>query len=300
MSDIQITISGTKTEGKDKIKMIDSLTLYNEAVILQKTNLENKNKLQESVKKSYLQILTTVFHELITKRNSPLISVICMKNRIDFNGENFNIDLDKPRSLSCFESSGDMYYILYGLNTIFSKDLNACEHIFETIKKSIFNNTKFDPRELKSHLKKLDTNLEKFSSKENSAPKIQSESEETLIQNLSNITSNRKADDEKIIDELTKIQVTMQNSLKQISELRDDIDFRNVQEPINQLIQLYYKLDEILKYPPQEDDYEKLVKRCESFLQYIIQSLESLGVEISENPDENKKIGFVYKGKTMN
>ena len=279
--------------------MTDSLTMYNEAISLQKTNLENRNKLQESVKKSYLQILTTVFHELITKRNSSLISVMCMKNRIDFNGENFNTDIDKPRALTCFESSGDMYYILYGLNTLFSKDLNACEHIFETIKKSVFNNTKFDFRELKGHLKKIDSDLENFSTKEISAPKIQDDSEETLTQSLGNIAQKLKADDEKIIGELTKIQTTMQNSLKQISEIRDNVEFRNMQEPVNQLIQLYRKLDETLKYPPQEDGYKELIKLCKDFLQYITQSLEMLGVEIAENPDDNKKIEFTYKGKVI-
>ena len=114
----------------------------------------------------------------------------------------------------------------------------------------------------------------------------------------------------------------MQNSLKQIADIRDDLDFRTMKEPINQLIQLYEKLNDTLKRHPQENGYDKLIKRCNSFLKYLIQSLEMLGVEIINNtgeifnPDKNKtsndenfspnsivtkinKAGFIYKGQII-
>lgn len=321
--------------------MTDSLTLYNEALNLQKANLGNKNALQASVKNSYLQILTTVFYELITKKNSPLISAMCRNNQINFDVENFEIDLRIPRTVNCHESSGDMYYVLYGLNTIASKDLNACDRIFDSIKMTVFNNARFDIgnfRELRNNLKSIDTQLKEFLSKENSVPEIQvaeiktEESSENLSQNLNNISQSRKNDDEKIIAEIKKLQSTaqlelktIQDSLKKIAEIRDEIDFRSMKEPVNQLIQLYYKLDDNLKRHPQEDiekGYTSLIKRCERFLEYITQSLKMLGVEVIDNtgeifnPDKNKfaegatnsldsivtkinRIGFTYKGQVI-
>lgn len=98
-----------------------------------------------------------------------------------------------------------------------------------------------------------------------------------------------------------------------------------MKEPIYQLIQLYKKLDDNLKLHPQEDaskGYAALIKRCQSFLNYIAQSLKMLGVEIINNagekfdPDKNQvaddlkisfdstvtqinKIGFIYRGQVL-
>ena len=160
-------------------------------------------------------------------------------------------------------------------------------------------------------------------------PQIVSDADSTnLLKALDEIAKNRKSDDEKIVDEIKNIQQTLQGelsaiqqSLKQISEIRDDIDFRGMKEPIYQLIQLYYKLDDNLKRHPMADKdrgYTALIKRCESFLKYVAQSLKMLGVELINetgktfDPDKNKvaddspvsidstvtkivKAGFMYK-----
>ena len=152
------------------------------------------------------------------------------------------------------------------------------------------------------------------------------------MKTLDDIAQNRKADDEKIVDEIKKVQQTMQDelnavqqSLKKISEIREEIDYRSLKEPIYQLIELYRKIDDNVKRHPMEDTakgYSSLMKRCESFLKYVNQSLKMLGVElinetdITFNPDKNKladdeqapldstvtkiiKVGFIYKGQVL-
>ena len=326
--------------------MKDSLEFYNAALQLQQTNIQYSNQYQENVKDAYLQIITAIFYELVTKKTSPLLSEMCLINKINFAGKNFRVEKITIRRLPPVETSGDMLYILHGLNTAFSENLDTCAHFYETYKDSVFIGAPLNENsfaELKNFLKALDEQLEKFSPQEKIVGRIiekiekevapQNDAEEKILfQELISVAKNRTSDDEKIIAEIKKVQAamqnevaTIQNSLKQISEIRDGVDFRTLKEPIYQLIQLYNKLDDNLKRHPQEDaskGYAALIKRCQSFLKYITQSLEMLGVEIINNagekfdPDKNKvaddikisfdstvatvnKIGFMYKGQVL-
>ena len=278
--------------------MVDSVTLYLEACRFAAQNIP-----PNFLRNYYLQIVTTMFYELTTKKNSSLLSKFCADNGLTIDAENFKIEKVQPSPLKI--NFCDIYFISYGLDTAFEKSLDDCAKCFN---ENIFRG-KILGEEYTSkfflHWKNIDSRLEKFS---NNEEKIS--------------WQNRKADDEKIIDEIKKVQLSMQQSLKKISEIQDETEFRGVKEPINQLIQLYRKLDENLKRHPMPDSqkgYAELIKRCNKFLNYIVQSLKMLGVEIIDetggafNPDRNKvtddavepidstvtkivKIGFAYKG----
>ena len=288
--------------------MIDSVEFYNAAFCLPQKNL------------SYLQIVTAIFYELTTKKNSPLISEMCATNGIDFDAQNFQVEKISVSRLPYAVNSFDMYIILVGLNEAFSKNLDACAMVYESFKNYVFAGNPLNPKffpQLINLLENIDEHLKK------SSPQISND--ENLLQELNCIAKDRTEDDEKIIAEIIKVQADVQNSLKAISEIRDGLDFRTLQEPIKQLIYLYNKLDDNLKLHPQSDaakGYERLLKRCQSFLKYIAQSLKMLGVELINetggtfDPDKNKviddenfsldstvtkvnKIGFIYKGKVI-
>lgn len=296
--------------------MIDSLSFYGAALQWQNMNLRYNDCYQETVKNFYLQIVTTVFYELTARKNSPLLSEMCAANKINFDAKNFQLEKINVSRLAV-ETSFDMYCILRGVNISFSENLDACSNFYESVKTYIFEGNALNPEvfpQLINLLKSIDNQLKNFSS-----------SEENLLQDLNSIAKNRIGDDEKIISEIIKVQASMQNSLKQISEIRDGLDFRTLQEPIYQLLNLYNKIDDNLKLHPQNDmnkGYERLLKRCQSYLKYIAQSLEMLGVELINatgetfNPDKHKilddekfsadsvvtkvnKIGFIYKGKIL-
>ena len=295
--------------------MIDSVEFYNAAFY-------SMHK-----KFSYLQIVSAAFYELITQKNSPLISEMCSMNSINFDAQNFQLENVSVSRLSYAENSFDMYCIISGLNEAFSKNLDACANLFESVKNYMFVGAPLNPdsfSQLMNLLKNIDEHLGKILAQEKTSPQPTDE-EKILMQKLDFFSRTRKGDDEQIINEIIKVQADVQNSLKQISEIRDGLDFRTLQEPINQLIFLYNKLDSNLKLHPQEDankGYSALIKRCQSFLKYITQSLKMLGVELIDetggtfDPDLNKvvddekitfdsvvtkvhKIGFIYKGKVI-
>ena len=121
------------------------------------------------------------------------------------------------------------------------------------------------------------------------------------------------------------MQRTLQEELKQIAELRDAIDYNAMREPINQLLQLFAFVRELLEYHPESDaesGYRNLLEACGDLLGYIEQSLAMLGVDVIKASDVPidpakhsvksggrptrqsivKKVikpGFVYKGKTL-
>ena len=277
--------------------MVDSLTLYYEACRFAAQIPQN------FLRNYYFQIVTTMFYELTTKKNSPILSKFCADNSVTIDAENFKIEKVQPSPLKI--NFCDIYFISHGLDIAFEKNLDACAKCFN---ENIFHG-KILSEEYTSkfflHWQNIDSHLEKFY-----------HNEEKLS------WQNRKADDEKIIDEIKKVQLSMQETLKKISAIQDETEFRGVKEPINQLIQLYRKLDENLKRHPMTDTqkgYAELIKRCNKMLNYIVQSLKMLGVEVIDetggtfNPDRNKvaddsvepldsvvtkivKVGFSYKG----
>ena len=348
--------------------MANSSTLYVEACNFV---LRNPNSPYWQ-KKLYLQIVMTMFQELLTTKTAPLISKFCADNQIKFEGKNFKVEPIQTKS--AYATSFDMYAVLLGLTYVFTENIDTCATVHDNCVGDIFRGQilKDDFRQdLFNTLQMVDVCLEKFQPKEKivekiiekpvekivekivekpvekivekviekpvekiseDVEKIPDEEENNLLKALEEIAQNRKSDDEKIVDEIKKVQQNMQDelnavqqSLKQISDIREEIDYRGLKEPIYQLIQLYRKIDDNVKRHPMADTekgYASLMKRCESFLKYVTQSLKMLGVElitetdITFNPDKNKladdeqapldstvtkiiKVGFIYKGQVL-
>ena len=312
--------------------MVNSFLLYKEACACKSKSSLNISYYQPSyqqkddLKKYYIQIITTMFYELITKNTSPLLS-------------------DAPINY-------DNLIILRGLNSAFNSELDKCENIYNDYKNQIFTGKSLSSNyvsEWNNELQKLNENMEVFlstskksKSQDTTPSKISQQPPEKNIpkayeakytSDLNKIAETKTLSDNKLNEEIQQLQLllqdelqTVQNSLKQISDIRDNIDYNAMQEPINQLLQLFDIMNDILKYHPNKEDqngYQNLADSCNDFLAYIMQSLSMLGVtiinetEVMFDPAKHKsvsreiqptrqskiskilRIGFIYKDKVI-
>lgn len=286
----------------------------------------------------YLLLVTTTFYELVTARESPLISKFCRDHQFHFDSKNFIIDFTTDAKLKNPVAPMDMLIITYGLTFAFTS-LDNCAKVYRTFGEKLFQNLDINDDEnakLTGNFKRLDECIGNFFDK--AAPKVETQTEtvravsdENFIAELNELASARTASDEKIIDDIKNLQLALQEeleavrgSLKEISDLRDDIDFRTVREPIEQLLNLIDKLNATLAQHPNENEskgYAQLIKRCNSFSRYLLQTLGSLGAEVINpvggemiNPDEHEvfgsaslqakvvkvnRIGCRYKGRVI-
>ena len=281
--------------------MINSLEVYKEAIAFAKNN--PTVAAIPVLKNSYLQLMTMTFYELTTKKVSPLISTLCRVNNLTLPTKNFSM---MPAQVSFnLYTSFDLFVIVYGLNVALAENLDSCLNVFESNAERIFhgvglNNEDF--QSLQMNLVALDESLGKFRYVERLVEKIVEvpmqtppEHDEEPLPSLKTLADNRRADDEKIIDEIKKLQRTLQDelprlqgTLKTISEIRDGLDFKTLEEPINQLVQLFDMINETAQRHPQPDTqkgYDKLIKRCKSFSRYVEQSLAMLGAQLINETD---------------
>lgn len=327
---------------------MNSFELYRQILNFSQRNPAKVNEL----KNFYMQLLTTVFYELLTQKTSPLLSALCQANRINFEPKNFQL----YQTQWTFEvpTAADLYFVVIGLNYAVSEDLKSCQKVYEDCAENIFRFRALTQKHFQilfSCLTALDNGLGKFFAVkvvekpvekivekiiEVPAPKqIPAEPDEqdkVFLQSLNSLAADRYSADEKIINEIKNVQLSLQeelprlqDSLKKISEIRDGLDFVTQEEPIRQLIQLFDKLTEILQRHPQADaqkGYENLIKRCRNFLRYIEQSLAMLGAEfineteIPLDPDKHEvtnaarpsaqakvskilRVGLIYKGQVI-
>ena len=270
--------------------MLDSLVLYNEALAFDKNN----PNASAALKGLYMQLTTMTFYELITRKTSPLISTLCQTNNIDLPTKNFSL---KPAQVSFnLPTSFDLFVIVYGLNVALAENLDSCLNVFDNTATRIFRGENLNPedlQELQNNLRALDEELGKFRAVEQQSPPQPDEQDN--LQTLNALAENRRLDDDKILDEIKKVQLTLQDelprlqdTLKKISEIRDGLDFKTLEEPINQLAQLFDMINETAQRHPQEDmqkGYDKLIKRCKSFSRYVEQSLAMLGAQLINETD---------------
>lgn len=330
--------------------MINSLELYKEALTFARNNpinpigafaVRNDNILW----KYYLQLITIIFYELTVKKNSPLISFLWQFNIQGLAPKNFS--LSTGYVAFNMDTSYDMYEIILGMNVAFTENLDSCQGVYLQCKQNIFRGVQLNPEswsDLFNYLATLDDALGKIFAPvkvvekvveqrvEVSVEKIADDADKDFLQNLSALAEVRRADDEKIADEIKKVQLALQeelprlqSTLKTIAEIRDGIDFKTMQEPINQLIQLFDKLHETLQRHPLPDmqkGYDTLLKRCRNFSRYIEQSLGMLGAELiaevnvpvdfsrhtvtnANRPPEGAtvskilRVGLLYKGQVL-
>lgn len=283
--------------------MINSLDLYAEAITVAKNN-PNVN-VAPVLRNYYLQLTTMTFYELTTKKTSPLISTLCRANNLALPMKNFSF---VPAQVAFnLHTSFDLFVIVYGLNVALAENLDSCLTVFESNAERIFRGvplTNEGFQSLQMNLIALDESLGKFRSVERVVEKrvevpvervIEKIVEVPVDQSLKTLADNRRSDDDKIIDEIKKVQLALQDelprlqgTLKTISEIRDGLDFKTLEEPINQLVQLFDMINETANRHPQEDmqkGYDKLIKRCRSFARYVEQSLAMLGAEIINETD---------------
>lgn len=328
--------------------MINSLELYKETLTFAKNNPAETFSQQtfSTLKNYYLQLVMMTFYELTAKKTSPLMSLFCQTNCHDFKPENFKITPQQPLNLP---TNFDMYIIIDGLNYAFSVNLDSSLKIFEPYKKNIFRGYFLQEsyiEELIKNLLKLDNNLSKLFLAEKIIEKRVEIPVERIVEKiiekpvvveqdknfLQDLIQARHADDEKILDEIKNVQLKLQDelprlqsALKTILDIRDGIDYKTLAEPINQLIQLFDKVNETLQRHPQADTqkgYENLIKRCRAFSRYVEQSLSMLGaqlineINIPLDPDKHEvtnisrpsaqatvskilRVGLIYKGQIL-
>lgn len=288
-------------------------------------------------KSFYMRLVTTIFYELLTHKTSPLISKFCADNDINFQGQNFTIAPFQKNYAASKQISCDMFMIVFGVSVAFSENLDVCSNVYDeqSFKNFIFQNRGLDETyksEIINCLNNIDNCMKNFQPVEKIVEKSVDPATKILFTELDTISKNRVADDAKITDEVKRLQISLQNelatiqqSLKQISDIRDGIEYRNLKEPIYQLIQLHRKVFDSVKRHPMDDrekGYATLIKRFNSLLTYVVQSLKMLGVELIDetggifNPAKNKvaedadnpldcvvkkiiRPGFMYKGNVL-
>lgn len=319
--------------------MINSLELYSEAITFAKNN--PTVAAVPVLKNFYLQLTMMTFYELTTKKTSPLISTLCRTNNIDLPTKNFSL---APAQMSFnLHTSFDLFAMVYGLNVALAENLESSLNVFERNTNTIFRGVGLsneDFQALQINLTALDDALGNFHAVEKIVEvpiqqppqNFSDEHDKEFMQRLNVLADNRRIDDEKIIDEIKRVQLTLQDelprlqgTLKKISEIRDGLDFKTLEEPIYQLVQLFDMINETAQRHPQPDmqtGYDKLIKRCKSFSRYVEQSLAMLGAQLinevdipldttrhkatnSTRPTDLAKVskvlnvGLIYKGKIL-
>lgn len=300
----------------------------------------------------YVRIIGMMFYELITKKNSLLLSRLCDAGNLRVEVVNFSLTYQSFNSqVPHVENACDLYALIHGLNIAFSKNLDECSRLFATSKYAefIFQARRFSQEfdyitPITEALRELDANIfrlcnaafqggEKTAQKEILAePKsvmvsdrIIRAHDSKLTDKLNQLAENRKASDGAISEQVQQLQVILQNELKQIMAIREDIDYNIMREAICQFISLFSLLSETLQYHPNDDNkdsYYDLIESCKDFLENIKQSLAMLGVTIINDvgkpfdTEKHKavrgmqpsrlaavtkvvKIGFIYKNKVL-
>lgn len=305
----------------------DSKTIYESACYRRQKILNSRNQrsdnydytLRNELEPYYIQIINTMFYELITKRSSDLLSELCSCNKIETDVQNYRINNLRCPTVGNF----DLIPILYGINIAFTKSLEECKNVFNVYVKQIFCKATFSSKsenmKIADGLKELDKNIGRISSipdknsgsslregrlnkmKEAKSPEIILRIHDPkLTEKLNQLAENRKANDSALSEQIQQLQMSLQDELKQIMSIREGIDYNITQEAINQFIFLFSLISETLQYHPNEekkDSYYNLIESCEDFLENIKQSLAMLGVaminEVGEIYDpERHKMAF--------
>lgn len=340
--------------------MVDSLELYKEALTFAKNTSMTTVTYFSTLRNYYLQIVMTIFYELTTQRKSALLSLMCSMNNVRLTPKNFVLPVSQLRfSIS---TGFDLLTMVYGLHMALSENLNSCAQIFDESSKEVFRGAGLDTKNfqvLYTCLQMLDDSIgqlrgEKVVEKRVEVPverivvkrvevpvekrvevpieRTPAAQDETLTRGLDELSHKRQDEDEKILGAIKNVQLALQeelprlrSTLKTIADIRDGIDFKTMQEPISQLLQLYDKLTETLQRHPQADaqkGYDSLIKRCARFAGYLEQSLAMLGAQLiketntpldvgrheainAARPSEASfvakvlRVGLIYKGQVL-
>ena len=106
----------------------------------------------------YSLLVTTAFYELVTKRESPLISKFCSDYEIKFDSKNFNINSKTEAEVIHPVAPMDIYIIVFGIVLAFSS-LDNSSKSYDKLKKIFLKNLPVNDKELHQlmeNFKKLD------------------------------------------------------------------------------------------------------------------------------------------------
>lgn len=290
--------------------MTDSKTMYDAACYRRRQILNSRDPhmdhsgsmLQMDLEPYYIQIMNTMFYELVMKRSSVLLSELCSANKIQVDTKNYKIENVKCLTVGNY----DLVPILYGINIAFTKSLEECKSVLGAYIKPIFCKEPFRVKseydKITDGLKELDKNIGRLlagsaesignlpggsgtdKTKEAKSPEIVLRIHDSqLTEKLNQLAKDRRANDSALSEQIQQLQMSLQDELKQIMSIREGIDYNITQEAISQFILLFSLVSETLQYHPNEknkDSYYNLIESCEDFLENIKQSLAMLGVTI--------------------
>lgn len=265
--------------------------------------LTNSNDIGGFLWMQYMTIIQIMFYELITNKESSLLSCLCSVNKINVTTDNYTIKHNNNhRWTGC-----DLYPLIVGLNTAITKNLDECYRIYSKEKygEQIFQNKPFNrgwnyANMIAEELQKLDYNIgqilssatqngDKQKEKTTELKKVEARDTISRIPNpevtdkLNKFAENRKANDLALSEQIEQLQLSLQNELQQIIAIREGIDYNITQEAISQFVFLFSLLNDTLQYHSgsnRKDGYSNLIESCEDLLENIMQSLTMLGVEM--------------------
>jgi molecular chaperone GrpE (heat shock protein) len=253
----------------------------------------------------YIRIVSAMFYELMTKRTSGLLSMLCSFKDFHIETVNFNVTYKNHNRITY-----DLLPLMEGLNTAITKSLNECSLVYSKYSTLIFQGKEFVKATdyvaaLTAEIRTLDDNIGLILSpsqkctdepskkiKQSESPKapetILRTHDPKLTDKLNRLAVDRQANDAAMSEQIQQLQVSLQDELKQIMSIREGIDYSINQEAIKQLLSLFDLVNETLQYHPNDEssgNYHNLIESCEDFLENIKQSLAMLGVTIINDID---------------
>lgn len=288
----------------------DSLGLYQSACAYSKQAMQlqqgrhgsrkNSSHISTDMEAFYVQIISTMFYEIVTRKNTELLSYLCAVNHVCADTTHFSLF----HKQCPYKSTYDLLGLIHGLNIAFSENLDECRRLYTAqYKNDMFQDKVFAQgfdytARISEELVTLDRHLERLLSsaapqnadvlKPKNTPEeknaiVLDRHDPKLTDKFNQYAEERRANDSALLDQIQQLQVSLQGELKQIMSIREGIDYNTIQEAINQFISLHTLISETLPYHPNtesEDGYQDLIDSCEDFLANIEQSLSMLGVSI--------------------
>ena len=100
----------------------------------------------------YSLLVTTAFYELVTARESPLISKFCRDYEITFDSKNFKIDSKTEKKVIRPVAPMDMYIIVFGIVFAFTS-LDNSSRIYDKLKENFLKDLPVNNKELNQLMK---------------------------------------------------------------------------------------------------------------------------------------------------
>lgn len=145
----------------------NSVELYRELLSYRaQYRYQGNNVIEETVRWYYMDLIKTMFFELIVSDHSPLLSCLCEK-QIEYHPKHFVLSANGIEKQSNF----DLYPIVQSLSALFQNDFQACSNAFVCNVGYLFINCQLPEtygRHILEYLVDIDNAMEKLKGKKNS------------------------------------------------------------------------------------------------------------------------------------